>query len=185
MGRSLQLLISFTKASRGLLCSLHSWVLLSARFAPIRNALKKLASQPQGKTSKAISNGQKLQFFTNTVPLREGLSSPLNHLLYVNWVCREKLGLSATPAADRRRSGPNATSKHQSQPSALSSPATSPDACRVALVVNEPTYDTVRLTAQNFRNLLGWRRVAAATGPDDAVDHRHADARQVAEADRV
>ncbi len=43
------------------------------------------------------------------------------------------------------RSEPNATSKRQSQPSALSSPATSPDACPVVLVANEPTYDTVRL----------------------------------------
>ena len=33
----------------------------------------------------------------------------------------------------------------QSQPSALSSPAASPDGCRDVLVVNEPTYDTVRL----------------------------------------
>src|SRR5580693_4163616 len=47
-----------------------------------------------------------------------------------------------------RRSGPNATSKRQSQRSALSLPATSPDACRAALVVNEQTYDTVRLTAR-------------------------------------
>ena len=44
-----------------------------------------------------------------------------------------------------RPSEPNAISKRQSQPSALSWPATSPGACRVALVAKEPTYDTVRL----------------------------------------
>jgi hypothetical protein len=50
-------------------------------------------------------------------------------------------GLSTTRI---RRSAPNATSKLQSQPSALSWRATSPDACPVVLVANEPTYDTVR-----------------------------------------
>ena len=44
-----------------------------------------------------------------------------------------------------RRSEPNATPKRQSQPSALNWPAASHDACRGALVANEPTYDTVRL----------------------------------------
>src|SRR5271165_2867416 len=50
-----------------------------------------------------------------------------------------------------RRSEPNATSKRQSQPSALSWHATSPDACPVVLVANELTYDTVRLS--RFRSV--------------------------------
>src|SRR5271166_3443363 len=49
------------------------------------------------------------------------------------------------PTTRIRQSDPNATSKRQSQPSALSWLAASQDACRAVLVVNEPTYDTVRL----------------------------------------
>src|SRR6202161_3770052 len=45
------------------------------------------------------------------------------------------------PTTRIRRSEPNATSKRQSQPYALSWHATSPDACPVVLVANEPTYD--------------------------------------------
>ena len=44
------------------------------------------------------------------------------------------------------------------------------------------TWRTKKLAPHDFRNFLGRRRVAAAAGADDAVDHRHADARQVAEA---
>ena len=57
-----------------------------------------------------------------------------------------------------RRSEPNATSNRQSQASALSWPATSPDACPVAPVANEPTYDTVRLSSC-------WPRSSATNRP--------------------
>src|ERR1700678_529652 len=54
------------------------------------------------------------------------------------------------PTTRIRRSEPNATSKRQSQPSALSWPATSPGACRVVLVANAPTCDTVRIEGVAF-----------------------------------
>jgi hypothetical protein len=61
---------------------------------------------------------------------------------------RRSPGLS-TPRI--RRSEPNVTSKLQSQSSVLSWLATSPDACPVVLVANEPTCDTVDLGVTKAR----------------------------------
>src|SRR5271166_2555687 len=60
-----------------------------------------------------------------------------------------------------RRSEPNATSKRQSQPSALSWPATSHDDCLAALAARELTYDTVRLV-HRFRNSSHIRQLGQA-----------------------
>src|SRR5208282_2866957 len=89
-----------------------------------------------------------------------------------------------------RRSEPNATSKRQSQPSALSWPATSHDDCLAALAARELTYDTVRLSltwiaGPDARRPRAPSAASSGRGRRDVASHRDGRAPIVLPAERA